>query len=262
MSKLIYSGSGANAPEEFLYEVDGGIVKPFAHGLKDKMLFLTIGRDLKSLCGIVIEGKENHLFKLDLSNNSLEKIITINNNAIYYPILSPSGNKIAFLETPNKSYPPMRDDEALIKILTKTSSGWKLTPYEGKTLLDPFDWAEDDESILYPNDEGKLIKENISNNNKTILAENIFYPRVSHNGKILAYYNGEAIIIEQNQQKTICKIIEDAQYVFFAPTDDAVYYIAPSAFWKMAVFKIPLNNTAANPEKVFETSEITFSAIV
>ena len=262
MANLIYSGSGINAPEEFLYQVQDNNAIPFEHNFSQKLLFVTLGRDLKTLCGVVVEGKQSHIFKLDLKNKTSEKVLTVDDNAVYYPIISPSGDKIAFLETVGKSYPPMRDDTAAVKVLVRKDKGWELENYQGETLLDPFDWGRNDDCLLIPDTKGNLVEADIKTGKTKPLAENIFYPRLSHSTEVLAYYNGEAIVVETNGKKEVCKITEDAQYVFFDAADKAVYYVAPSGFWQMAVFEIPLDNLHKTPEKIFETSEITFAGLI
>lgn len=239
MQNLVYCGSGPDAPETSLFLVAGDQVRPLPIPGVTKLAGAAIsacGR-FATLIDIAPGIARLLLARIDGAQIEVTCLLESKGDALYHPRLSPTGDKIGYLCTPGRFYPPKREDEAEFRTLDLADGAWQPNARRLPCLLSPFAWRPDGSAVVLVDPAGSLIRARLDRPMSDLLAAEGRLPAISPDGSTLAWMEGGRLRVKNGLDRTF-DLDTAVDALAWSRDGRSLLAAAHTGFWQMSVLQI------------------------
>jgi hypothetical protein len=181
--------------------------------------------------------------------------------AIYFPKLSPSGDRIAYLETPGVGYPPRWGAPAVLKLLALENNIWVPVPFDVPSLLAPFDWGPEELALIHQDQEGRLVRSALDGAHDTaILAPTGQMPLWSPKGTCLAFRDEGGIRVITGTDRLEFPMDGEITALGWGLDERTLLVAVTSGFWRTDVCKVDVQSR--HVETIFTMPEVQFLTMI
>ncbi len=264
MTQLIYKGTGPGTRNDRLFRraPGGKAVTPVRPAVQGRLAFPHLNRNGDSLSCVAIEPGHARLIGIDLRLPDAKPFTYWNNDrhAIYYPALSPGGQYVAYLSTPNRHYPPQRGDSAQLRILRREEREWRRLGIDETVRLAPLEWGFDENTVFATDTGGALIGIHAKRGKAaTTVAAAGSHPSMAPDGAGLAYLTPDQRIAVTGPAAQQITPTGPVTALGWSADGASLLYAVQGGYWASAVYRHPLFEETA-PSVAFKTGEISFIA--
>lgn len=179
--------------------------------------------------------------------------------AFYYPRVSPSGRRLAAIETPGQGFPAKRGAVGRLAVFARAGLGWLREPFDRPISVESFDWGTDEETLIAVEPAGDLALLRLDRPDRSVsLSAAGRLPAVSPDGQSIAYVEDGALTLLDDAGQRPLALPGPVTAAAWTLDGAALLAAVSTGFWQASLLRLPLDGGA--PAVLHQTSAIGWLA--
>ena len=179
--------------------------------------------------------------------------------AFYYPRISPSGRRLAVIETPGQGFPARRGAVGRLAVFARAGLGWLREPFDRPISVEAFDWGTDEETLIAVEPAGDLALLRLDRPDRSVpLSAGGRLPTVSPDGQRIAYIDDGALTLLDDAGPRPLPLPGPVTAACWALDGSSLLAAVSTGFWQASLLRLPLDG--GEPAELHRTSAIGWIA--